>query len=356
MAAAYLSWAEDFAWIRFLRDMPPVPLFFTSIIRDRVEITDTNDEDEFVEFLSAGSLVGVQEASGDLQRFHRPMTHTFIGTMEQVKKELGVFAQAALCRSQLRSSTLGLLASYNEAMWSTYVDPYHVFMKAGPELRFLSVAQLTEKIGSVPKGGIDLTVLNDIDPVLLGSVGLRPGFCPTRGDSRLTVVPEGDIGGGLAVYILKLLSGRRANFIEPFYIIHQRNRFAAGHAGPNDYTQCPGNVVVARDERFAKTEYRYAGAPFAWYVFPQGEKTMLHMSEKDGVLKMVCTLVEAAPTKHYLASYSHSEFRHQTLSPQELFQRLISIGVTQHYAIVDGDWTKELEELARLMGFDFYKI
>ena len=397
VAAAYLSWAEDFAWIRFLRDMPPVPLFFTSIIRDRVEITDTNDEDEFVEFLSAGSLVGVQEASGDLQRFHRPMTHTFIGTMGQVKKELGVFAQAALCRSQLRSSTLGLLASNNEAMWSTSLHPYLVFMKAGPELRFLSVAQLTEKIGSVPKDaveeavrgieerfrisanvdreklaasvrasialeelsgdyGIDLTVLNDIDPVLLGSVGLRPGFCPTRGDSRLTVVPEGDIGGGLAVYILKLLSGRRANFIEPFYIIHQRNRFAAGHAGPNDYTQCPGNVVVARDERFAKTEYRYAGAPFAWYVFPQGEKTMLHMSEKDGVLKMVCTLVEAAPTKHYLASYSHSEFRHQTLSPQELFQRLVSIGVTQHYAIVDGDWTKELEELARLMGFDFYKI
>ena len=34
VAAAYLSWAEDFAWIRFLRDMPPVPLFFTSIIRD----------------------------------------------------------------------------------------------------------------------------------------------------------------------------------------------------------------------------------------------------------------------------------------------------------------------------------
>ena len=69
-----------------MRDMPPVPLFFTSIIRDRVEITDTNDEDEFVEFLSAGSLVGVQEASGDLQRFHRPMTHTFIGTMGQVKR------------------------------------------------------------------------------------------------------------------------------------------------------------------------------------------------------------------------------------------------------------------------------
>ena len=123
-----------------LRDMPPVPLFFTSIIRDRVDISDTNDEDKFVEFLSAGSLVGVQEASEDLRRFHRPMTRAFIGTMDQVKKELGVFAQAALCRAQLRDSTIGLLASYNEAMWSTYVDPYNVFMKAGPELRFLSVA------------------------------------------------------------------------------------------------------------------------------------------------------------------------------------------------------------------------
>ena len=27
VAAVYLSWAEDFAWIRFLRDMPTVPIF-----------------------------------------------------------------------------------------------------------------------------------------------------------------------------------------------------------------------------------------------------------------------------------------------------------------------------------------
>ena len=49
VAAVYLSWAEDFAWIRFLRDMPTVPIFFTSIVRERIDISDTNDEDEFVE-------------------------------------------------------------------------------------------------------------------------------------------------------------------------------------------------------------------------------------------------------------------------------------------------------------------
>ena len=113
---------------------------------------------------------------------------------------------------------------------------------------------------------------------------------------------------------------------------------------------------MARDERFAKTDYRYAGAPFAWYVFPEGEKTMLHMSEKNGRMKMVCTLVEALPTKHYLASYSHAEFRHKTLSPQELFNQLINVGVTQHYGIADGDYIEELEALASLMDFDFYFI
>ena len=80
------------------------------------------------------------------------------------------------------------------------------------------------------------------------------------------------------------------------------------------------------------------------------------MSEKDGVFKMVCTVVEALPTRHYMASYSHGEFRHKTLSPQELFGRLVNIGVTQHYGIVEGDWTKELENLAYFMGFEFYKI
>ena len=30
VAAGFLSWAEDFAWIRFLRELPQMPLFFMS--------------------------------------------------------------------------------------------------------------------------------------------------------------------------------------------------------------------------------------------------------------------------------------------------------------------------------------
>jgi L-arabinose isomerase len=52
--AIYLSWAEDFAWNRFLRDMPPVPVLFAHRMRDEINLKDTHDSDEFTEYLCCG--------------------------------------------------------------------------------------------------------------------------------------------------------------------------------------------------------------------------------------------------------------------------------------------------------------
>ena len=134
--------------------------------------------------------------------------------------------------------------------------------------------------------------------------------------------------------------------------------FAAGHAGPNDYTVEGSKVIIARDVRFAKTNYKHAGAPFAWTVFSQGEKTMTHISQctEDSSYKMVTTQVEALPTSHYLATYSHADFKPLKGSCEDLFGKAINIGVTQHYSIVDGDYIRELEYLAKIMGFKYYNI
>ncbi len=397
VVASFMSWAEDFAWIRFLRELPPMPLMLVSFVRDSLAITDTNDENQFIDFLSAGALVGFQEASGSFRRFNRPMSRLCIGTIAQVMPKIQTFATAAKVRAVLRESKVGLLACYNEAMWATYVDPYNIFMKIGPEIHFLSVAEVVDEIqrtddsmiqkivdqlaakyevypnvdfekfhASVKatyameqvakKKGVDLLVLNDIDTVLFQYVGLRPGFTPLDPKEEMVTVPEGDIGGGLATYILQILGGCPANFIEPFYIDHENGLIVAGHAGPNHYHSGEKNTIIARDERFAKTAWKYAGAPFAWHVFPAGLKTMLHMSEKDGKMKMVATLVECLPTKHYLASYSHANFKPVSGTPEELFQKICENGVTQHYGVVDGDHLDELEQLAALCDFDFCRI
>lgn len=398
VVALFMSWAEDFAWIHFLRELPEMPLMLASVVRDSLSITDTNDENQFVDFLSAGALVGFQEASGSFRRFNRPMSEICIGTLDEVTERIRIFAAAAKTRAILRKSNISLLSCFNEAMWATYVDPYNIFMKIGPEIHFLSVMELVNEIEATSdkqidamiddmlgkyriypnvnrekfhaslkatyameqiahKADTDLLVLNDIDTVLFANVGLRPGFTPTNPAEKMVTVPEGDIGGALATYILQAITGGRiANFIEPFYIDHEHGTFVAGHAGPNNYHEKPENMIIARDERFAKSGWKHAGAPFAWYVFPEGEKTMLHMSEKDGKMKMVCTVVECLPTKHYLASYSHANFRHPELSPEEMFEKIVTNGVTQHYGIVSGDCTKELEILARICNFDFCRI
>ncbi len=398
VVAIFMSWAEDYAWISFLRQISEdIPLMLASVVRDGIDITDTNDENQFIDFLSAGALVGFLEASGSVKRFGRDKVQIEIGTLSEISEKIRIFSNAAKVKRILSETKISLLACYNEAMYSTYVDPYNVYMKLGARLKFLSVADLETWVDNIPneetnshiehlqskykilnnvdnekffasvratlameklarENETDLLVLNDIDTVLFGHIGLRPGFSPLHKDYDTVTVPEGDIGGGLAVYILKILTGKTANFIEPFYINKTRNTFAAGHAGPNDYTEKSENVIIARDERFAKSKWKYAGAPFAWYVFPAGEKTMLHMSEENGRMKLVATVVECLPTKHYLASYSHADFQHKTLRCEELFQRIASAGVNQHFGIAPGNVLDELEVLAQIMDFDFYRI
>lgn len=395
--AIYLSWAEDYAYIRFLRDMPPCPVLFAHRMRDQIGLKDTHDDDEFTEYLCCGGLVGMQEASGDNQNYARPMLETTIGTWTQILERVKPFAAAARARALLKDARVGLLACFNEAMWSTYVNPYDVFKLVGPEVKFLSIAELEDTVNEITedeargvmqqiassyevlpdveeskflasvrgsmamerlakKYSLDLLVLNDIDTVLFQRIGLRPGFYPTPRCDDLVIVPEGDIGAGLATYILRLLTNDHVNFIEPFHIDLPENNFAAGHAGPNDYTDPNGATKVSRDVRFAKSKWKYAGAPFAWHVFSEGRKTMLHCSEHNGNFMFAATLLDSLPCKHFLATYSHGLFRAVGETNTELFEKLLKIGVTQHYGLVSGDCIPAVEDLAKMLNFDYHRV
>lgn len=397
--AEFLSWSEDFAWIRFLRDMPEVPLLFVNVARDHVPFRDTLDEDDFIDYLCAGTLVGSLEASGSVPRTGRRHVHTVMGSREEVTAKIRQFASAARARAILRQSAVGLLANYNEAMWSTYIDPYDLFTRLGPEIRFLPYSTYGEVIDRVSdselksycdmltaryrmmedvardkfeasvrasiglahmarEADIDLMVFNDIDRAMFELVGLRAGFYhPWFNDNCSVLVPEADIGAGLITYLLKLISGRHVNFLEPFHIETDYGTFAGGHAGPNDHNDpdWQQNVVIARDVRFAKTSYKYAGAPFAWYRISPGRKTMAQLVECDGRYKLVATLVDSLEGEHILATYSHSIFR-PVVSVERLFEQILRIGTTQHFALVDGDWLGELGMLARIMDFEYHPI
>ena len=405
--AEFLSWSEDFAWIRFLRDCPEIPMLFCNVARPRMTFETTLDEDDFVDYLCAGTLVGSLEGSGSIKRIPRYNVKTVLGTREEITREVRIFADAAKARTILRGSNLGLMANMNEAMWSTYIDNYDLFTKIGPEIHYLpysdygaEIDNLTEEevkayadeltskykmmddveydkfIGCVKatlaikklaeKNDIDCYVYNDIDQATFRTAGCRAGFYPQWFNENVSVlVPEADIGAGLITYILKLLSGKNVNFIEPFHIEDDFGTCAGGHAGPNDHNDpaWQDNVIIARDVRFAKTSWKYAGAPFAWYRISPGMKTVAGLYEEDGIYKLVTFMAESldakdtpqSSKKHLLATYSHTIFK-PVVPVKELFQKVLNVGVTQHYAIVDGDYRPQLEALAEIMGFEYYGL
>ena len=405
--AEFLSWSEDFAWIRFLRDCPEIPILFCNVAKPRMTFETTLDEDDFVDYLCAGTLVGSLEGSGDVVRTGRKNVKTIMGTREEITAKVRVFAEAARVRSILRQSNVGLMANMNEAMWSTYIDNYDLFTKIGPEIHYLPYSdygteienltdeevkayadELTSKykmmddveydkfIGCVKatlgikklaeKNDVDCYVYNDIDQATFRTAGCRAGFYPQWFNENVSVlVPEADIGAGLITYILKLLSGKNVNFIEPFHIEDDFGTFAGGHAGPNDHNDpaWQDNVIISRDVRFAKTSWKYAGAPFAWYRFSPGMKTVAGLYEQDGKYKLITFMAESlsekdtpqSAKKHLLATYSHTIFR-PVVPAKELWEQVLRIGATQHYAIVDGDWREQLRDFAGIMGFEFYDI
>lgn len=397
--AEFLSWSEDFAWIRFLRDCPDIPMLFCNVAKPKMTFETTIDEDDFIDYLCAGTLVGSLEGSGSIRRVPRKNVKTVMGTRGRITEKVRTFAKAAKTRAILRHSNVGLMANMNEAMWSTYIDNYDLFTKIGPEIHYIPYSdygteiesltdaevkeyadELTSKykmmddveydkfIGCVKatlgirklaeKNDIDCYVYNDIDRATFCVAGCRAGFYPQWFNDNLSVlVPEADIAAGLITYIMKLISGKNVNFIEPFHIEDDFGTFAGGHAGPNDHNDpdWQENVVMARDVRFAKTSWKYAGAPFAWNRFSPGMKTVAGLYEEDGKYKLITFQAESLPGKHLLATYSHSVFR-PVVPVKELFEQILRIGATQHYAIVDGDIRPELEDFAQMIGFEFYNI
>ncbi|MCR5407568.1 MAG: hypothetical protein K6E61_00455 [Bacteroidales bacterium] len=405
--AEFLSWSEDFAWIRFLRDCPEIPIIFCNVAKDRMTFETTLDEDDFVDYLCAGTLVGSLEGSGSIKRVPRKNVRTVMGTRAEITEKVRIYADAAKVRSILRHSTVALMANMNEAMWSTYIDNYDLFTKIGPEIHYLPYSdygteienlpdrevqeyalELTSKYKVMPdveddkligcvkatlaikkmaqKNDIDCYVYNDIDQATFRTAGCRAGFYPNWFNENVSVlVPEADIGAGLATYILKLLSGKNVNFIEPFHIEDDFGTFAGGHAGPNDHNdpKWQDNVIISRDVRFAKTSWKYAGAPFAWYRISPGMKTVAGLYEENGRYKLVTFMAESlsekdtpqSNKKHLLATYSHTIFK-PVVPVKELFEKVLKVGVTQHYAVVDGDYRPQLEALSEIMGFEYYSF
>jgi L-arabinose isomerase len=394
------SWAEDNIWVRFLRESDPsIPLIYFCPAKYSIPFENCEDENDLIEFTSSCGLTGSLAGAGSIPRMGRT-AKVFAGAMRQKKNEIIEYARLCKIRNLLHQSRFGILPAYNEKIWNTYIDPYRMFAY-GPEVTFvcydeyvaISEKQVTAKEvaawkdelkGRYPMNyvideekfeasvrysigmhkvmeqfDIDAMTMNDRDTRLLERIGLRPGFYPNGINDSLSILcPDSDLGIAMAMYSLKLFTGRQINTLEPFYIDDSKNLFCGGHAGPNDYNynESLEYVRISFDARFAKTGYHYAGAPFAWLRIPPGRMTMVHVSQINNEIKMVAALVDSLEGPHRINGCAHSEFRPVDTDISAFFEKILAIGTTQHFAAVPGEHIAPMRDFATLCGFTFYAV
>ena len=188
----------------------------------------------------------------------------------------------------------------------------------------LAIKKLAEK------NDVDCFVYNDIDQATFRTAGCRAGFYPQWFNENVSVlVPEADIGAGPATYVLKLLTGKNVNFIEPFHIDGPEDNFAAGHAGPNDYTHPRGRTKISRDVRFAKTESRtgmYLAVEFFRDLVKVGEtvQTETRFDQPD----------------RYYADRVMQALRIVTCDGRDYLALLKEQGSSSKVSFLDGDWNE----------------
>ena len=152
---------------------------------------------------------------------------------------------------------------------------------------------------------------------------------------------------GIIVTCLIILSTNSSSDVPQRNLYGNTNTNQTENAVVNNIEQPPaeqgnetGTDVPLTDESVINA-YKLAGnynVPAKYAIYQNGDFTSEHLSEVLK-LKMAFARVACLETEHYLASYSHADFRPIGRSCVEFFELLASFGVTQHFAIVDGDYT-----------------
>ena len=397
--AEFLSWSEDFAWIRFLRDMPEVPMIFVNVAKERMAFRDTLDEDDFIEYLCSGTLVGSLEGSGSLPRVGRKHVRIVMGSREEVTGRIRTFASAARVRSLLRQSNLGLLANYNEAMWSTYFDPYALFTKIGPEIHFLPYSTYGEVID-----GVNDTVLNaycdeltaryrmmdDVDPEKFrASVRASIGLAEMARMSDSDILVFNDIDQAMF-----RLVGLRAGFYHPWFNENiSGTRPRSRHRSRTDLlypetalgTSCklsrtfPHRIRIRNLRRWSRRPQRpqrllMAGecghrtrralrqnrlplrrSSVRMVSYLSGAENSRPARRRERTLQTHLRNGRVASGRPY-SDYLFAQHFPARCSRRTLLRTDSSRGQHTALRVVDGDYRRELKEVAALMDFDYCPI
>jgi L-arabinose isomerase len=387
--ACQITWGEDRLILRAVQELPDVPTLLWCYTPYRRLPEQMTMRDLF----RASGPVGALQASGPLKRLGTRFGFAFgsyenPGTVEQIV----AFGRAAKVARDLKKTRIGVLPYRCDQMTGTYVDEFRLQREIGAELVYISthdyralceqipearaeafvralkagyrIADSTTEAGlsngaRVSLGLADLAERYDLDAVAIEDVGeelhrvlgLRPCLYVPALFERAVVSMEAEVGGAVALLMLKGLAQRAPMYTEVFTLDAAENCLLMGHAGIHDavhLVESVDDILVEPDGEYVESE-----PDSVWMRFrvKGGHVTLLSVFCDVERFKLVISSGKAIGGEPRLLGSPHAYVKLET--PLEaFFKGAIRTVMTQHWALVHGDVVDELVAVADIMELD----
>ncbi len=380
----YLTWGEDYLFLDVIKRLPEIPIILWSYFPLRKLPRQFN----MVQLFRFSGPVASLQASGPLKRAGTNFG-VVSGSLEnsEAAQQLKDYLKAASIIFRLKSLTVGLLPCPSQGMSGIYIDPQVLKEQLGVSIQKIKVEEyyrMTESISQkeikenflllkqefrvevsdaalwkgvraslgllkiVEKYQLHALALNDLDVQLHKKLGLRPCLWIPGLLEKTVISMEGDVGAAVALYLLRELSKKVPMYTEIFTLDEQKNIFLAGHAGIHDIRLADSkeNIKITPDHEYMEVEKETSAMQFK---AKKGRVTMLNLFF-DGKKLQMTTLTGKALAGRETFSISPYMLIKPSLPVNEIVKLIIQQGVTQHWAVVHQDVSKQLEYLKKLLG------
>ncbi len=389
MIACQITWGEDRLILRAVQELPDIPMLLWCYTPYRRMPEQMTMRDLF----RASGPVGALQASGPLKRLGKRFGYAFgsyenPGTVDQIV----VFARAAKVARDLEGARIGVLPYRCDQMTGTYVDEFRLKQEIGAELVYISTHDYRALCEQIPDArlkafvralkasyriadntteaglsngarvslglaelaeryNLDAVAIEDVGEELHRVLGLRPCLYVSELFERAVVSMEAEVGGAVALLMLKGLARKAPMYTEVFTLDAQENCLLMGHAGIHDavhLVESVDDILVEPDGEYVESE-----PDSAWMRFrvKGGHVTLLSVFCDVERFKLVISTGEAIGGKPRLLGSPHAYVKLET--PLEaFFEGAIRTGMTQHWALVHDDVVDELTALADILGLD----
>lgn len=381
----YLAWGEDMLFLEVIKKLPDIPLLLWSYVPSSKLPSDF----DMVQLFRYSGSVAAMQASVPLRRMNKKFG-VVSGSLENKKTytEITKFLKVVDVISKLKNLTVGLLPSFCDAMTGTHIEPEILKRYLGITLQSIDVKEycdISKEISDgeirryveffkkrykievsdtalykgikaslgllkiVEKYNLKALAFNDLDRELHQCLGIRPCLTLPGMFEKAVISMEGDIGGAIAMYILKSLTGKPVMYTEIFTYEEQTNRFLAGHAGLHDLRVASSEkkISIVPDYEYMEVEKDTASMEFQ---AKPGVVTMLNIVFNGKEFQMTAVKGKAINTGKTL-NISPYVYIKPDIPVNEFMKKVIHTGTTQHWIIGYQDVLEELRYF-QVMGLD----